>query len=47
MTATLEPLPAADWFNPSRGWLFEPEMFVQTAGGQALAGVRRKPSMRH
>ncbi|MGA2621957.1 MAG: site-2 protease family protein [Thermoguttaceae bacterium] len=38
MSATLEPLPAADWFNPSRGWLFEPETLVQTAGsfGKAL-----------
>ncbi len=38
MAATGEPLPAADWFNPSRGWLFEPETFLQTADsfGKAL-----------
>lgn len=30
-TATLEPVEVDDWFDPERGFLFEPEYFYQTA----------------
>jgi regulator of sigma E protease len=29
--ATLEPMKAADWFSPDRGWHFEAKAFLQTA----------------
>lgn len=31
-TAILEPVAAKDWFQPDRGFLFEPDSFVRTAG---------------
>jgi regulator of sigma E protease len=37
MTATLEPVAAADWYNPSRGWIFEPKTIWQTADNLAEA----------
>jgi regulator of sigma E protease len=38
-TVTLDPQPAKDWFEPNRGFLFEPESFVCSAEsfGQAVA----------
>jgi regulator of sigma E protease len=42
-TVTLTPVEAAEWFNPERGFLFEPLDFTQTAGsfGEALSlGLR-------
>ena len=37
-TVTLLPVPSADWFNPDRGFNFEPLAFIQTAGsaGEAI-----------
>jgi regulator of sigma E protease len=32
-TTTLEPVAAEDWFNPDRGFRFEPETYIRTAHG--------------
>ena len=32
MKATLAPVPAPGWFDPRRGFAFEPDSFSQTAG---------------
>jgi regulator of sigma E protease len=36
--ATLEPVASTEWFNPNRGWFFEPKTVIQTAGsfGEAV-----------
>lgn len=40
VVALVEPVESTDWFNPNRGWLFEPRTFIQIAGSLGEA-VRR------